>query len=563
MIKNISVQAHSGKLFFYRNSFTGFQLQQIVEKILPGQDASVVTQGLVNENIIQHVYRVSQFRSTNTDYYQFFYPDKKPNEALRSVKSLADLLCIPSENLSKSNKSPGPASRPYAVEAFLDFCSEKQCLTHASLLFEIQCARSLASKAARKNQAKWISDAFLENEAPGQEHHLIGIDAEVISTALFDVFSNDPGVALFEDLYNALLAFVTERAWNEFIQTARWTSMLESTDIRLISLLGWSRVQPERLLIPRGGLSVLAWSLAISSCLEASAPKDPADPSETMKIIYSIMNSIPSDSIPSPRLSKSQLVAYIQFHANPKANEMDFLDTDDLEIARQLTLIDNYLYMRIERSELLNLAWSKPHLQSQATSLLTFITRFNTVSNWVATSILSSPLIRQRAKLMDKFIRLAWGCWELKNFSCATAIVAALNSAPLVRLKHTRSQVSRSVLSMLKDMEDGVSTAGNYKVLREMLQQCKTAGTPAVPYIGVFLSDLTFIEEGNARKVAGLIRFNQRQLVANVVELILSFQEHSYMLVPVDAMLRSLMKLPSMAEDKLYARSLVGLAFDR
>lgn len=50
-------------------------------------------------------------------------------------------------------------------------------------------------------------------------------------------------------------------------------------------------------------------------------------------------------------------------------------------------------------------------------NILRLITRFNTVSMWVATSILKITTVKQRGKIMGKFIKIAEVCFSFKIFN--------------------------------------------------------------------------------------------------------------------------------------------------
>lgn len=47
-------------------------------------------------------------------------------------------------------------------------------------------------------------------------------------------------------------------------------------------------------------------------------------------------------------------------------------------------------------------------------------------------------------------------------------------------------------------------------------------------YRGVYLSDLTFIDEGNPKIVNGLVNFRKKQLEYGVIVQVLRFQNHAY-----------------------------------
>jgi len=86
---------------------------------------------------------------------------------------------------------------------------------------------------------------------------------------------------------------------------------------------------------------------------------------------------------------------------------LSFIDLDEAEIARQLTLIEFDFFSVIQPSELLNQAWNKPKLRHRASNVLSMINRTNEVSGWVSTMILQEERLRQRAKMWTKFIKIA------------------------------------------------------------------------------------------------------------------------------------------------------------
>ena len=63
--------------------------------------------------------------------------------------------------------------------------------------------------------------------------------------------------------------------------------------------------------------------------------------------------------------------------------------------------------------------------------------RFDRVSNWVVSCLLHSPDTNARAALLSNFIRLLEHLISINNFTSSIAILSALNSACIQRLKST------------------------------------------------------------------------------------------------------------------------------
>lgn len=112
-----------------------------------------------------------------------------------------------------------------------------------------------------------------------------------------------------------------------------------------------------------------------------------------------------------------------------------FMDANDAEVARQLTLIESNLFSKIQTSELLNQAWNKLELKWRAQNVLEMISRINKVSFWVSNTILLQNLLQDRIKTIEKFINVALELKKMNNYNSLMAIIAGLNMAPINRLK--------------------------------------------------------------------------------------------------------------------------------
>ena len=75
-------------------------------------------------------------------------------------------------------------------------------------------------------------------------------------------------------------------------------------------------------------------------------------------------------------------------------------------------------------------------------------------------------------------------------------------------------------------MELLTQSNGNFKELRSKHDSIKG---PTVPYIGMFLTDLTFVEEGNPSSLKdGLINFSKWRLVSKILKRLHKYQQNLY-----------------------------------
>lgn len=226
-----------------------------------------------------------------------------------------------------------------------------------------------------------------------------------------------------------------------------------------------------------------------------------------------------------------------------------FLALNESEIARQLTLIEFKIFEAIEPTELLNLSWNKAELQHRAPNVLDMISRGNRLSFWVASMILWLESVEDRCKMIVKFITIATHVAQLNNFSTLMGILAGLNMSSITRLRKTFNEVPANHMQAFSTLEKMMSFSMNYKNYRQALHK---STPPSLPYIGHYLSDLTFIEDGNPDRIGDLINWQKRELVHKVIVEIQHYQNLNYKFPVVEPINTFLTELPSLTDKELY-----------
>ncbi|KAL7271979.1 cell division cycle-related protein [Rhizina undulata] len=221
----------------------------------------------------------------------------------------------------------------------------------------------------------------------------------------------------------------------------------------------------------------------------------------------------------------------------PKSlKKLKFLDVDALEFARQLTIIESRSYGKLKPTECLSKGWSKqpvPGCPDPAENIRSIIMQSNRLTNWVAELILGQTEVRKRVIVIKHFIAIAEKCRLLNNFSTLTAILAALQTASIHRLKRTWEHVPTRTSTILGQMNTLMGATMNFAEYREMLH---IVNPPCVPFLGVYLKDLTFVADGNDDYIKGtdqLINFGKRSKTATIIREIQQYQSVPYALQPV------------------------------
>jgi len=245
----------------------------------------------------------------------------------------------------------------------------------------------------------------------------------------------------------------------------------------------------------------------------------------------------------------------VQEHLSPATL---FSALNESEIARQLTLIEFDLFAKIQASELFNQSWNKPKLHHRAPHILNMIGRANHLSFWVASLLLWAPTAAERTKVLTKFIMIAQHLHELHNFNTLMGVVAGINMSAVSRLKHTFADLDKKVRDVMDQLQQLLNPGSSFKSYRQELQKCRL---PCMPYLGTYLTDLTFMEDGNpdffaSKGSAPVINFFKRELVYNTLREIRMYQESGYKFPIVEPIHTFLQTLPFAEEKDLYELSL-------
>lgn len=232
----------------------------------------------------------------------------------------------------------------------------------------------------------------------------------------------------------------------------------------------------------------------------------------------------------------------------------DLLTMSADDIARQLTLIEFEIYSKIQTSEFINQAWAKEKTRHLAPNIRAAIDRFNLITKWVCTVILKEEKIRSRTKVMSKLIKVAKTLRSFANYHTLMAILSGLNEAPLFRLKHTQAELKPKVQKLATELQTLMSVEGNHDAYRTELATVDQKQS-CIPYLGVYLKDITFLQDDTNKAADGGINMKQSKNIYNVLKIIQIFQKNPYSFEEYPKVKDSLQNLQILTEDNLYLLS--------
>ncbi|CAL1588642.1 unnamed protein product [Knipowitschia caucasica] len=234
----------------------------------------------------------------------------------------------------------------------------------------------------------------------------------------------------------------------------------------------------------------------------------------------------------------------------------DVMDFATIAIAEQLTRLDAALFVKVVPYQCLGCVWSqRDKKENLSTTIRATIAQFNAVTNQVMLSLLcpsvdvssgrpsSSPA--HRARIIEKWIRVAQECRRLKNFSSLKAILSALQSNAVYRLRKSWATVNRDSMASFdnlcetfpdencvmskEELVDG-GQASVDSVSPKISRRCPisrqmSTSSATVPYLGTYLSVLTMLDTALPDTVeGGLLNFEKRRREFEVLSQIQQLQ---------------------------------------
>ncbi|KRX24598.1 Ral guanine nucleotide dissociation stimulator-like 1 [Trichinella nelsoni] len=234
------------------------------------------------------------------------------------------------------------------------------------------------------------------------------------------------------------------------------------------------------------------------------------------------------------------------------SRHLDLTHMDPLYIAEQLTCIDADLFKRLICYQCQSYFWSRRFKSSSAgdcvNTVRATVDQFNALARRVMASVVYNVHEKAyyRAKVICCWILVAQELRSLKNFNSLKAILSALQSEPVYRLRSAWSLVSADVLDFFQQLSRVFGEDDNSAAIRNLLVKEGTSKTAVgfgaktrrvklkryrrtascdmlevrgtVPYLGTFLTDLSMIDTAFSDFTSeGLINVDKRRREYDVI----------------------------------------------
>ena len=163
----------------------------------------------------------------------------------------------------------------------------------------------------------------------------------------------------------------------------------------------------------------------------------------------------------------------LQWKINELRNYFCILDWDEKDIANKLLLVSESLINKIQKKELYKAVFLKKNKFKSSPNVMENIDNFNKLSFFIILDILSYDSPKDRAKMIEKWAKIAEYCKKIHNFNDLLAINSALNNYIITGLNLTLKEVSKKSITLIKELNRFCDCQGNYKIMRDYIFNLK------------------------------------------------------------------------------------------
>jgi hypothetical protein len=256
----------------------------------------------------------------------------------------------------------------------------------------------------------------------------------------------------------------------------------------------------------------------------------------------SILKRMASDgNMLRPRVGSESILKRVSSVSN-LTFQLEFMDVEPRDIAAQLDAIEFGIFRGIQPRDLLHHIWDRHSRGRHSPPVHASIKHFNYLSIWfvqlinlrVQATILDHKKVKERAKALLNMLKIAIYLRETNNYNSLIAVLSGINSSPVLRLKQTwklvegkRFDISFNWFSATQEylkVEKLMRAEKSFELYRVAL---KESGMPCVPYLGVVLKDLLYIEEANKDyRSDGTLNLAKFLLVGDIILMVQSYQKN-------------------------------------
>ena len=213
-----------------------------------------------------------------------------------------------------------------------------------------------------------------------------------------------------------------------------------------------------------------------------------------------IINSNPYNFLEKTRTNTINENPIRSYNLNNIANNRNYFcitDWSPEDIGNKLTQVSKSLLNEIKPRELYKGIYLKKDKEKTSPNVVKCINSFNKLTSFIIEDILSYSSPKLRAKSYERWVQICNYCKSIKNYNDCIAIFSALNNYIITGLNLTLKEIKYKTKGIFEQIKIFCSVEGNYKNIRNDMNLCEQKGENFIPYLGMLLRDINFLEESN------------------------------------------------------------------
>jgi hypothetical protein len=224
-------------------------------------------------------------------------------------------------------------------------------------------------------------------------------------------------------------------------------------------------------------------------------------------------------------------------------------DVPEVEVARQLCLIEFELFCAINTREFFQAAWISPATKPFSHNLLAFVEHLENVTLWVASLIVTPTKLVERQAMYARCIVIAHHLYDMQNFSTARAFLDGLDHRSVTVLTDTTSTnvlatTTSDELAALKTVFDPF-----YGAVRNMPWNLTT---PCIPVLSSFVSKMATVADiatFHTIDDVEMVNWTKMSHIADLSLRMASYQSNAYPFQADATVLRMLRLMPQRRDE--------------
>ena len=209
------------------------------------------------------------------------------------------------------------------------------------------------------------------------------------------------------------------------------------------------------------------------------------------------------------------------------------LDWDKNDIGEKLIATSKNLINKVQRREIYKAVFLKKKKYETSPNVMENIEKFNRLTFFIIQDILSYDFAKDRAKIIEKWVKIADYCKERKDYNDCVAINSALNNYIITGLDKSLNEIGKDKKELMKTIRTFCRYQDNYKKLREDMAKLDYNDF-YIPYLGMILKDIAFFEENSKYLINDvLINFEKLENVQLAMSSFFNFQNAKDKLNPI------------------------------